>query len=611
MNFTHKHLLYAVGGMSAVAVALATYTQAARPTGSSEASLCPKLSQASLDLDTPGCQTAVSKLAAEAQTSWKIEKSAVTTSPLEDPSGDPILYNVKVTEGPTKNVLVATGQLIVTNSGEQTPVLSSVVVNLQTKSGGEQFATIASAVAAKDAACRDGQGIEGGLTCFGTYQNASDATLKLTDMDGNDVTAYLSNVPIPPSTDCSGAVTLNFTATFNLDDVGLTTGDHARIELLSTFAGAGARGNSPETTSCTADVNCSGAIDGDDLTSCKINESETNNIRTVAQRASFLVPEIMPVCASVHKTDAGASSLNSSCATATSNSLDTIITKQGAGTMDTEEVSGTAKCGNSACSTDIVNTANLFCNDGRNEMIEGSPASAAIEVICREQGGEISVGDFCSATQGCWGQPGPGGFCASTRDTKYAMLVASFGSAFGIGSPAGIMIGDLLGPLGTIDGYRALWTSGAAVEGYLPNGTPAGTLTLDLLNPADTSSGVLDAQLLATTLNIVRDEAGLFTKASAEKLANLKLQACEEFAIAPALQGLTVKQLVCVADKATSGSAGCSGASIPSCTIAVNAPDCSLTAPVSATLSELVEALDSVNNNFDNCTTNLGCLRLP
>lgn len=579
-------------------------------TGTTSNSSCPKISQASLNLDTPGCQTVLTSAASEARTSWKLEKSASSTG-LTDPNDDPVLYNVRVTQGATKNILVVLGTLVVSNGGEQTPVLNSVILNLQ--QSGPSHQTVSTAMALKDPACRDGSGVEGGQTCYGQYQNSSGASVQLTDANGNDVTAYLGTVPIPPSLTCDGAVKLNFKAEFDLAQSGFSPGDGARLELLTTFAGAGARGKSPETVSCSADVNCNGTLDSDDLNTCQLNESETNNIRTVKQRASFTVPALTPVCASVNKVDAGATSVDGNCVEATSNSLNETLSKQSEGWTDTETISGTASCkSRTACSTDVVNVANLYCVDGRNELIEGSPASAAIPVVCSTKNQNvISVGDFCTATQGCWGQ-NQNGFCAGIRDTQFASLLSAFATEMGLTNPAGVRIGDIAGGLnGSSNGFAAEWRTATAIKDYLPNGTPAGALTSDLLNPLNTASGVLGAQLLAAELNVARDDAGFFQKNRTEKLKTLVVQSCTGFPVTASLQGLTVKQLICVANKAVSGNAGCTNGNNPSCVIAVSPPDCMLNASVQASLSELVDALNAVNNNFDGCAANNGCLRLP
>ncbi|MCH8049668.1 hypothetical protein IH979_03070 [Patescibacteria group bacterium] len=578
---------------------------------------CPKLSQAGLDLDTSECPTTLGSTLAEARTSWEIEKTAVTTSPIVNPNNTPIDYQVKVTEGPTKNILVATGQILITNDGEQTPTLSSVVVNLQDAT--KKPFTIATAVAVKDPACDDGQGVEGAQTCFGVFGNTPEASITIRDINGNDVTALLETVPIPPITDpkfpCASAVVLNYKVEFDLDQTGLSPGDRAHIDILTTFVGAGGRGKSKSKASCSVDANCNGSIDQDNPQTCELNESEDNNVRTIKQRSSLVVPALVPVCPSVVKNDPGATSLDPLCVQASTNGLQKTINQQSEGAMDVEQVSGTASCVADNCSTDITNTATLTCLDGRNELIQGSPAGAAIQATCTEEGeppGEISVGDFCTATQVCWGQLGPGGFCASTRNNQFGLLVSAFESAFGIPSFGGILIGDIFGGLNGPPAFAARWTSGPAVSSYLPNSTPAGTLTADLNNPIATSSGVLDAQLLTTTFNMARDDAGLFAKNSLVRLGDLIVQDCTPaFQIAGSLQGLTVEQLICVADEAVSGTAGCFGPSIPSCVVTVGPPSCGLLSNVSASLSQINEALDAVNNNFDNCTQNLGCLALP
>ena len=581
---------------------------------------CPKLSQASLNLTTLGCETGLNNAVSEARTHWNIQKSAVTNSPITDPQDTPVEFQIKVTEGPTSHILLATGQILVTNSGEQIPVLSSVVVNLQNAVAMPY--TIATVTALKDITCRDGLSVEGAQTCFGQYQNSPSGILKLTDINNNDITALLGDVPIPPVQNpllpCESTVLINFQAEFDLDQIGIQLGSPARIEVLTTFAGAGPRGKSSDNVSCTADANCNGLIEADAPSTCQLNESENNNVRTVKQRSTFVIPSYIDVCSSVLKTDPGAISQDVSCVTASTNSLSNAINKQYEGAEDLEQVLGTASCINYDCSTDITNSATLLCSDNRNELISGSPASASIQAICSAKPPKtISPGDFCSGDQTCWGTPSMSmSFCNAIRDNNYPTLVTAFANNFGLISPGGFLVGDIQGGLnGMAGGFAARWTTALAADTYLPVPVAMnnpGTLTADLNNPTSTSAGIVAGNLFATEFNKAADDAGLFPKNSTDGFEDLILQPCSNgFMIVSSLEGLTVKQLICIGNKAISGSAGCSGSNIPSCLFTVNPPDCGLTSTVQATLLELDDTLTAVNNNFHSCLVDHGCLKYP
>ena len=82
--------------------------------------------QASLDIDTPDCPTTFGPPICEKQTSWTLDKTT-GTGPLQDPNNAPFFFSVKVTEGTTTEILSGTGQIVITNSGELSAVLSSIL----------------------------------------------------------------------------------------------------------------------------------------------------------------------------------------------------------------------------------------------------------------------------------------------------------------------------------------------------------------------------------------------------------------------------------------------------------------------------------------------------
>jgi cysteine-rich repeat protein len=682
----------------AIAVlALGTLSILVEPAGAQDQ--CPKLSPASLDLDTAGCPTTFGPVVVEKRTEWELDKDAVTVGPIDATSDGAYSYQVKVTEGPTTRILQSTGQIVITNSGEQSPFLESVVVNLQRyEQVGKQmkFVTKATAIAVRSVACKDGINIspsnpEGALTCLGDFLGSTGASLMLTDLLGNDVTA-LTNPPVPapglfpiPPTpqvqvpvdndgdglfnedpvdgvdndldgfidedpvdfalvyDCTQALKINFKAEYDLAGLGINQGDTIRIEVLVTFGGAGRRGRSPDSVSCTKDINCNGTIDGDDPTTCGLNESENDNVRTIAQRGVATVPADTPVCQDVTVSDPGTVSNNTSCVSvsdSTNSANGAMIMASGtAGTTSTFSVSGTATCVDGACNTTITDTATLTCDNGRNELISGSPASASIDVTCMaaplpecgngiveageqcDDGNNINgdgcsavctteqVGEFCTRTQGCWGQVGDNAPCRSRLVEHFDNDGVNDGGPFFIGEGVTCATNSC-GTSGTLDGggdgtFAATWTSANGVRDYLPAGETSGTLSADLTNPTTTSSGVFDGQLLAAELNVYYNDAGLSPVVGTNtttKLGDLKYQTCSAYTIGSAIVGKTLRQVIDAANRVTSGEFGVF--------TSPSAPSQSVTIPSfgTVTIDELKTALDAFNNNYDACTVNLGCL---
>jgi hypothetical protein len=144
-----------------------------------------------------------------------------------------------------------------------------------------------------------------------------------------------------------------------------------------------------------------------------------------------------------------------------------------------------------------------------------------------------------------------------------------FASAF----PSGLLIGDQSGLNGAPGGFAAIWTTSAAIRDFLPAGSTPGVLTADLTNPTSTPAGVLAGQLVAAKLNvaIAGTPGGLHLAASC---------------VSTELAGLTVNQLIALADQAVAGNS----------------------LPAGVTLSDINDALDAVNENFDDCKQNNGCL---
>jgi len=583
-----------------------------------------RLSPASLDLDTADCPSTFDPPICEKQTEWTLEKTT-STGPLINPNNEPFSYTVTVTEGGTKKILSGSGQIVVTNSGDLSAVLSSIVVNLEDLTprtgdapgpSGLNWTVLGTAIATESSDC---EALGEARTCFGTLVQTAGANLVLFDSDSNDVIALSDVLPIPATIDndgdglrdedppdgidndgdglidedgaCEDAVIINFEYEFDISDLGIEgpgdgivpSADDLRINLIATFGSAGKRGGSG--ASCTEDANCNGTIDVDDTGTPLVNESEKNNIRSVQQRLRFDPIACDPVCQTVTLTDDGAVSDNPSCVTVDSTTTidEDIDATEVEGTTTVRTVSGTVTCIGEDCNTVVTNMAMLICDD--NSLITGSPATASFDVSCEAvEPPPIEVGDFCTQTQGGWGQacnktnPCGGGNVGCFRDCNFAALF-----------PSGLIVGDPDGP-DADSSFAILLTDSMAVEDYLPAGATPAALTADQTDPLTTSSGVFGGQLVAATLNVAVDDAGLRRDGGTQPfpqgtLGTLIYVNC----VNTNLLGLSVNDVLALANTAISGGG----------------------TPTGVTISDLSDALAVLNENFVDCDTNIGCLALP
>ena len=206
---------------------------------------------------------------------------------------------------------------------------------------------------------------------------------------------------------------------------------------------------------------------------------------------------------------------------------------------------------------------------------------------------------MCSQTQGGWGQDscnpantecpddlgdGVGGNVACFRDCIFDTLF-----------PDGLIVGDPDDdPSDGVDGdgsFAILLTSSAAVAEYLPAGGPPAALTADQTDPETTSSGVFGGQLVAATLNVAVDDAGLRRDGARPPFpaGTLGVLVYVAGCVDADLVGLSVNQVIALSNIAISGGG----------------------TPAGVTISDLNEALSVLNENFVDCDTNLGCLELP
>ena len=583
-----------------------------------------RLSPASLDLDTPGCPTTFGDPECEKRTSWTLDKSIPETE-LNNPDGELFIFHVTVTEGPTGKILSGDGQIVITNSGELSATLSSIAINLEALVGGgtgdapgpsgKNWKLLATAIATESSAC-DLSGVA--ETCYGTLTESSGASLVLFDADNNDIIALSDLLPIPPSLDDDGdglrdedpadgidndgdglidedgpcdanKVVINFEYEFDITGLGIEgpgdgivpSDDDLRIDLIATFGSAGKRGGGG--ASCTLDANCNGVIDDDDLSTPLVNESETKNIRSIQQRLRFDPVACTPTCQTVTLTDDGAAAADETCVAVTTSTLnETIDATEVEGTESAFTVEGHVTCIDGDCSTTITNTAVLTCDD--NSLIEGSPASASFDVVCSvdepPEDPDIGVGDFCSQTQGGWGSVPRGNNTGKLLHNNFAAVFPG---------NVGVIVGDPDGPDADGDFAILLKTAQAGTD-YLPAGGTPAALTADQTNPLTTSSGVFGAQMVAATLNVAFDLAGI-GKLTPQRTPPPYLGDLVYVAgcVDDDLVGLSVNQVLALANTAISGGG----------------------TPAGVTISDLSDALATLNENFVDCDTNLGCLALP
>lgn len=195
-------------------------------------------------------------------------------------------------------------------------------------------------------------------------------------------------------------------------------------------------------------------------------------------------------------------------------------------------------------------------------------------------------GNLCTFTQGGWGNTCHGSNPGCRRDQNFA-------SAF----PNGVTLGDQDGIDGDGD-FAAVFTSAKAVEDFLPAGGTPGPLSGDAKDPTSTGAGVFAGQLLAAKLNVGFDDAGALDDCKTRKDVKLGDLVFIAGAVKP-LQGWRVRDVIGLADLAIAGAFG------------TNLIDVTGDGVGDVSIADISDALDKLNNDFDNGAQNLGYLGLP
>lgn len=164
---------------------------------------------------------------------------------------------------------------------------------------------------------------------------------------------------------------------------------------------------------------------------------------------------------------------------------------------------------------------------------------------------------FTTYTQGGWGAKPNGNNPAKLLQTNFARVY-----------PDGYV---------RIGGNKTLtFTSSTAIGNFLAAGGSPGVLTSSASNPTSSSAGVFAGQVLAMQLNLDFSEAGV-TKPGLGDLV---------------YQGYSVRDIVAAANAVLGG-------------------DTSILAGFGLSVSDVNDIIDSLNQNFDNGTQNLGVLSCP
>ena len=202
----------------------------------------------------------------------------------------------------------------------------------------------------------------------------------------------------------------------------------------------------------------------------------------------------------------------------------------------------------------LHNIATLYKEDTGN--VYYATDDATVTIYTPTEGG------FRTQTQGGWGSSASGNNPGAYRD-------ANFSHAF----PSGLVIGDATG-------YKAIFTTSASIENFLPAGGTSGSLDQNYKDPPETSAGVLAGQAVALTLSVGFD---LYDPNFCTSSYNLK----DLVIVTGTFKDWTVAEVLAEANRYLAGLGS------------------------SFTASQLNDVLDAINQNYVDGTHDNGFLRLP
>jgi hypothetical protein len=152
------------------------------------------------------------------------------------------------------------------------------------------------------------------------------------------------------------------------------------------------------------------------------------------------------------------------------------------------------------------------------------------------------VGDVVTHVQGDWGDPGLAG----------VVLAGSFDAVYA--DSAGVLEVGLPGAAG----FSVALTSATAAQVFLPQDGLPGALVADLVDPSTTAAGSFGGEVVALSLNVDFDDAGVTSGSAGVRFGDLRVCGTA----IPNVNGLTVRQILDLASLMLGG--GSSGVTIAS-----------------------------------------------
>lgn len=538
---------------------------------------------------------------------WSLTKTNDQAQPTV-PSPTTVTWTVTATKGtPGPKEICATGLFSVTNSGSAPATIGNIVVNLQrqklvanksrwvsasadvadaTNGNAATSDKIVATASQEDPAWNAAWNTPATYAVAGSQgtfsENGASGDVEFTDADNNTIWAITPQQVIP----VGQTVNLYFTAKFNNDVLGIGTGESLRSEIIVSFGNSGARGGSGASAE-SIDVNGNGSIDTDEA-----------NVRSVPTRITRNLPALQVCNDSVTLTDVLTTS-GTAAATVSTNQIGSGVTVNATSSYSiVASLTGGGVVTNRATLTGTSTTVPIQIG---TDPVSGAPitverpccaaldlsASNTIEVTEGNQPPFLN-GDYCTYTQGGYGQTVAGGPNAGQPSGAPALLLwNNFATVY----PSGVEVGII----GT-GGFSIKFTSASAVAAYLPAGGDATSLTDDLVNPTSTSSGVFGGQVLTLKINVDFSDAhvtsyqtGVFgdlkfaNLASGSQLKTWTLTATQ----AAALNGQTVRQVLAHANTVLGGGA------LPTYV---------------GSIGDLNQLVTWLNESFDNCVVTAGAV---
>jgi|WetSurMetagenome_2_1015567.scaffolds.fasta_scaffold30269_3 hypothetical protein len=396
---------------------------------------------------------------------WSLDKSGAANT-----SSRTVTWNLVATQS-ASNRLVATGRVIVANTGNAPATLGNVVVNLQRKVGGT-WTTIARDIT--DGTSRNA------ATSAQVIANGAPVTLTESLASGSLRLSTPGRIPAYTT------VILQFTASFDNHVLALPTGTPVRAEIIITHGNAGT-GNA---SVADVDIDGSGTIDPDEA--------------WVKSQSDSFVEKRVPAAVPSGDRPVLSDTLADITVTGTVTFTNAVFNLGAtSGTVSVSYDDGTDGGTITNCAHLTGSGTNLTaCN---TQVIEAAPDP------CAEPGAPgcgWKKGELLTYNQAEWGDP---------TGTNAALLQANYSTVYA--SAFGLLEVGLPGAAG----FSLNFTGATPVIAFLPAPGTAGALVMDDLDPISSSAGVFGGDVVALKLNVDFSDAGMLTGSSGLAFGDLTM----------------------------------------------------------------------------------------